>query len=208
MPLTASAIPAPPAENAPVNAVRESAETLALMARRRSTKIAHMVEPAPTGADLDALITLATRVPDHGKLGPWRFVIIEGDARARAGALLANVIEADGADGERLNAARSLFLRAPACVMVVSSPKPSGKAPEWEQILSSGAACFALLVGAHALGYAGAWLTEWPAFDVRARTVLGLTEDERIAGFVYLGSAREQATERFRADAASRISRF
>lgn len=168
-----------------------------------------MVEPAPTGADLDALIALATRVPDHGKLGPWRFVVIEGEGRARAGAALAHVIEGDaGVDAVRLAAARALFLRAPACVMVVSAPKPSAKVPEWEQIMSAGAACFALLLGAHAMGYAGCWLSEWPAFDARARTALGLRDTEQIAGFVYLGSAREPATERVRADAASRVSRF
>lgn len=209
MPLSATDIPAQPSLNAPAAAARESAEALALLSQRRSTKIAHMAEPAPTGADLEALITLAARVPDHGKLGPWRFVIIEGEARERAGAALARVVENDpGADPARIEAARGLFLRAPACVMVVSSPKASAKVPEWEQILSSGAACFALLLGAHAMGYAGCWLTEWPAFDARARAALGLAEQEQVAGFVYLGSPREPAIERERASAAARISRF
>ena len=92
--------------------------------------------------------------------------------------------------------------------MIVSSPTPSPKVPVWEQQLSSAAACFSLLLSAHALGYAGCWLTEWPAYDARARTALGLAKDERIAGFVHLGAAREPAIERFRADAAARISRF
>lgn len=209
MTLTAAYIPAQPRENEPAAAARESAETLALLAARRSAKVAHLAEPAPTGGDLDALIALAARTPDHGKLGPWRFVIIEGDARARAGATLARAIESDGdGDAGRMEAARSHFLRAPACVMVVSSPKESAKVPEWEQILSSGAVCFALLLGAHAMGYAGCWLTEWPAFDARARAALGLSDEERVAGFVYLGSTREPVLERVRADAASRISRF
>jgi nitroreductase len=207
MTLTAADIPAAPRENEPAAAAQESLETLALMARRRSAKVAHLAEPAPTGADLDALIDLAARVPDHGKLGPWRFVVIEGDARARAGAGVARAIEAD-ADAGRIEAARALFLRAPACVMVVSSPKPNVKVPEWEQVLSSGAVCFAMLLGAHAMGYAGCWLTEWPAFDARVRAALGLSDEERVAGFVYLGSAREPAIERVRADAASRITRF
>ncbi|HRP10543.1 MAG TPA: nitroreductase [Terricaulis sp.] len=206
MPLSAANIPAAPRLNDPVSAAHESTETLALMARRRSTKIAHMSEPAPTGADLEALIHLAARVPDHGKLGPWRFVIIEGEARARAGVALARAV--DPANEARAEQARGLFLRAPACVMVVYAPKESAKAPEWEQMLSSGAACFALLMGAHAMGYAGCWLTEWPAFDANARAALGLSDAERIAGFVYLGSAREGALERERADAGARISRF
>jgi nitroreductase len=209
MPLDPSVIPPQPRENEPADAVRESAETLALLARRRSTKIAHLSEPGPTGAALNALIQLAARVPDHGKLGPWRFVIIEGDARARAGAAIAHVIENDvNVDQSHLDAARGLFLRAPTCVMIVSSPVESKKVPEWEQQMSAGAASFALLLSAHAMGYAGCWLTEWPAFDGRARAALGLAEDERVAGFVYLGTAREPATERIRADAASRISHF
>jgi nitroreductase len=209
MPLPLSAIPAQPHENEPANAVNLSAETLALLARRRSTKIAHMAAPGPSEAELDALLKLTARVPDHGKLGPWRFVVIAGDARVRAGEKLAGVIASDaGVDEMRLNAARTLLTRAPVCVMVVASPVESFKVPEWEQLLSSAAACFSLLISAHALGYAGCWLTEWPTYDARARAALGLAEHERIAGFVYLGTAREPAIERFRADVAPRISRF
>lgn len=209
MTLPASAIPAAPKENDPVSATNESAEMLALLARRRSTKIAHFVEPGPSPEQIDAVIALSTRVPDHGKLGPWRFVVIDGDARARAGEALAQVIANDpGADEGRLAAARGIFMRAPSCVMVVSSPKPSPKVPEWEQIMSAGAVCFALLLGAHAMGFAGAWITEWPAFDARARKALGLAEHEQVAGFVYLGTAREPATERVRANAEGRVTRF
>ncbi|MGQ0532906.1 MAG: nitroreductase family protein [Caulobacteraceae bacterium] len=187
----------------------ESAETLALLAQRRSSKLMHLAEPAPSADEIDALIRLATRVPDHGKLGPWRFVVIEGEARARAGALLADVIRNDqGVDEDRLEFVRNWFKRAPVCVMVVSSPRSSPKVPEWEQQLSAGAACFSLLLSAHALGYAGCWLTEWPAFDERARAALGLTPEERIAGFVYLGTPNQGVAERVRADASWRISRF
>jgi nitroreductase len=119
------------------------------------------------------------------------------------------VIENDeGVDEVRLAFARGHFLRAPLCVMVVSTAAPHPKIPEWEQLLSSAAACFSLLLSAHALGYAGCWLTEWPTYDARARAALGLAEHERIAGFIYLGSTREPSVERVRADAASRISRF
>lgn len=209
MPLSLSAIPTQPREGEPADGTRESAETLALLARRRSTKVGHMTAPGPSSAEIDALIGLAARVPDHGKLGPWRFVVIDGDARVRAGEKLAQVIAGDaGVDELRLNAARNLLMRAPVCVMVVSSPVESIKVPEWEQQLSAAAACFALLLSAHAMGYAGCWLTEWPTFDERARATLGLAGHERIAGFVYLGTAREPATERVRADVRSRISRF
>lgn len=209
MPLPLSAIPAAPHENDPVNAVHESAETLALLARRRSSKVMQLSEPAPSAEELDALIKLATRVPDHGKLGPWRFVVIDGEARERAGAKLEEVIRNDdGVDDARREFVRGWFKRAPACVMVVSSPRPSPKVPEWEQQLSAGAVCFSLLLAAHALGYGGCWLTEWPTFDERARAALGLAPEERIAGFVYLGTAKNGAAERPRADPSSRISRF
>jgi nitroreductase len=209
MPLPLSAIPSALHDNEPANAVHESAETLALLARRRSTKLMGLSEPAPSGEELEALIKLAARVPDHGKLGPWRFVIIDGEARARAGAALEAVIRSDeGVDDARREFVRGWFNRAPACVMVVSSPRPNPKVPEWEQILSAGAVCFNLLIAAHAMGYAGSWLTEWPTFDERAREALGLAGEERIAGFVYLGTPSMGAAERVRADVNSRISRF
>lgn len=209
MPLPLSAIPAFPHDNEPANAANESAETLALLARRRSSKLMQLSEPAPSPAELDALISLAARVPDHGKLGPWRFVVIEGEARARAGAALEKVIRNDdGVDDARREFVQRWFLRAPACVMVVSAPRPNPKVPEWEQQLSAGAVCFNLLISAHALGYGGCWLTEWPTFDARARAALGLTAEERIAGFVYLGTASQGVSERVRADVSARISRF
>jgi nitroreductase len=209
MPLALSVIPPAPREGEPAESSHESAETLALMARRRSTKVAHFIEPGPTSGEINALIGLAARVPDHGKLGPWRFVVMEGDARDRAGEAIAGVIAGDpGVDEVRLAAARNHFKRAPAVVMVVSTAAPHPKIPEWEQQLSSGAVCFSMLIAAHALGYAACWLTEWPSYDARTRAALGLAEHERIAGFVYLGAAREAPTERVRADASARVSRF
>jgi nitroreductase len=209
MVLPLSVIPASPTEGQPANAISESAETLALLAQRRSSKVMHLAEPAPSGAEIDALIALAARVPDHGKLGPWRFVVFEGDARARAGEALASAIANDaGVDQARLDHTRNLLQRAPACVMVVSAATPHPKIPEWEQQLSSAAACFSLLLAAHALGYGGCWLTEWPAYDARSRAALGLAEHERIAGIIYLGTPREPAIERVRANVSTRISRF
>ena len=179
------------------------------MARRRSTKIAHLAPPGPSDAQLEVLLRLAAHVPDHGKLAPWRFVVIEGEGAKRASAKLAEIIANDpGVDETRRQFARTQFTRAPLCVMVVSSTVESIKVPEWEQIHSAGAACFTLLIAAHAMGFAGCWLTEWPAFDARVRAALGLTLHERVAGFVYLGTPTQGATERFRPDVASRVSRF
>jgi nitroreductase len=209
MPLPISAVAAAPVQNEPCNATFESPETLRLMALRRSTKIVHFTAPGPTGAELDALLRLAARVPDHGKLGPWRFVVIEGDGRPRAGAALADIIAGDaGMDETTLAAARETFLRAPVCVMVVSTAAPHAKIPEWEQQLSAGAVSFALVLAAHAMGYAGCWLTGWPAYDARARPALGLGPHERVAGFIHLGTPTETPTERVRADWATRVTRF
>lgn len=209
MVLPISVIPSAPQEGEATNATLESAETLVLLARRRSSKVMNLVEPAPTSAELDALIQIAARVPDHGKLGPWRFVVFEGEARVRAGEALAQVIANEpGVDEGRLAHTRNLLQRAPACVMVVSTAAPHAKIPEWEQLLSSGAVCFSMLVAAHAMGYGGCWLTEWPTYDARARAALGLAAQERIAGIIYLGTPKEAPTERIRADATARISRY
>jgi nitroreductase len=204
MTLPASAIPPAPAENEPCNAAFESTETLALLARRRSPKIVQIGAPGPSGEQIDALIRLAARVPDHGKLGPWRFVVIEGEGRARAGAALASV----AADAASAEIARNTFSAAPVCVMVVSSAAPHAKIPVWEQELSAGAACYALLLAAHAMGFAGCWLTGWACYDARARAALGLADDERIAGFVHLGAASSAPEERVRADWRERTTRF
>ncbi len=209
MSIDAAHVPPAPAENEIVNAARESAETLALMARRRSTKFAHLGGPGPNAAQLETLLRLAARAPDHGKLGPWRFLVIEGEGRARAGEALADAIKDDaGVTPERLQMERARFLQAPLCVAVISNAQPHPKIPEWEQILSAAAVAYGLLIGAHAMGFAGCWLTEWIAYDARARAVLGLADHERIAGLVFIGTAQAEASERVRADHASRVSRF
>jgi nitroreductase len=198
-----------PEENGPAIAARASPETLLLLAQRRSTKAMLLSEPGPDPAQLEALIALAAHAPDHGKLGPWRFAIIEGAARATLGEALARIIAEDaGIDETRLAAERKRFMSAPVCVMVVSTAAPHPKIPVWEQELSAGAVCFQLLLAAHAMGFAGCWLTEWPAYDERARGVLGLKPGERVAGFVSLGAATQAATERARPDVRSRITRF
>ncbi|MEQ1617861.1 MAG: nitroreductase [Terricaulis sp.] len=204
MPLPASAIPAAPDENQALPTFRESAEALALVALRRSTKVVHLAPPGPDAEQLDALLRIAARVPDHGKLGPWRFIVIEGDGRDRAGSALASV----AADAASAAIAQQAFLRAPLCVIVVSTAAPHPKIPEWEQQLSAGAACQNLLLGASAMGFGACWLTGWACYDARACTALGLHEHERIAGFIHIGTPTETPSERVRADWKQRASRF
>lgn len=208
MSLDPQLIPASPAENEPAIPAARSPETLALLARRRSVKAHELREPGPSADQLDALVHLAARAPDHGKIGPWRFVIIEGEARARISAQLGEIAAGlPQMTPERLAFEQNKFTRAPACVMVVSSPAAGARIPEWEQQLSAAAVCYGLLLAAHAMGFAGCWLTEWPAYNAEARATLGLDEAERVAGFVYLGSPPAQPTLE-RARAPVRVTRL
>jgi nitroreductase len=174
--------------------------TLAFLERRRSILAKDLGMPGPGDEQLGRLLTIAARVPDHGRLVPWRFVVLAGDARKRAGARMAAIAREDDraiAEG-RLEFERARFERAPVVVCVVSRAAPHPKIPEWEQLLSAGAACQMLVTAASAMGFGAQWLTEWCAYDRRARSELGLDEHERVAGFVYIGTARAAPSERER----------
>lgn len=201
---------APPlAENAPTTLPVASPDTLALLARRRSAKPFLLAEPAPNAAQLDEILRLASRTPDHGKLTPWRFIVFEGEGRVRAGAALAEVMAKTGdATEETLKATRETFTRAPLVVAVVFTPRQSFKAPEWEQVLAVGAVSYAVLIAAHAFGFGGVWLTGWPTYNAEARTVLGLKADEQLAAVIHLGTQTETQPERVRPDLASIVTRY
>lgn len=199
--------PAPPLGE-PMLAVRPSAEARTLLALRRSANKRCMGEPGPSPDALDELLQIAARVPDHRKLSPWRFVVFEGEARAAFSAKLAELLESRDAASNEVAEARHLFLRAPVVVTVISSPVNDGKTPVWEQELSAGAVCYNLLLAANASGWAGTWLSEWPAFDADAGKLLGLEDGERVAGFIYLGTATAAPPERPRADMAEKIRRW
>lgn len=209
MSIDPATIPASPVENEPSAPVRASPDTLQLLSERRSSKPFNLATPAPTAAQLDALLRLAVRVPDHGKLTPWRFIIMEGDGAVRAGDALAHVLEKRGdASAETLAAARATFTRAPLVVTIVSTAGVNPKIPEWEQILSAGAVAQTLLVAAHAMGFGGVWLTGWPGYDADARAALGLSAEEKIAAFVHLGTQVEAQPERVRPDVAKLTTWF
>nr|WP_321361572.1 nitroreductase [uncultured Hyphomonas sp.] len=199
--------PAPPLGE-PMLPVRPSEEARTLLALRRSANKKLMGPPGPSPDDLDELLQIAARVPDHRKLAPWRFVVFEGDARARFGDGLADIRAGRGDSEADVESARTLLLRAPVVVCVISSPVDDGKTPVWEQELSAGAVCYNLLLAANASGWAGNWLSEWPAFDADAGKLLGLKDGERIAGFIYLGTATAAPPERPRADMAEKITRW
>lgn len=169
---------------------------------RRSVKADDLTEPGPDSAQLNTILRIASRVPDHKKLAPWRFIVIQGEARARLGEVLAKVCVANEPDATagRLETERNRFLRAPMVIAVISSPRRHPAVPEWEQVLSAGAVCMNVLHAAGALGFSGHWLTEWYAYDERVCAALGLGTNERIAGFIHLGSAKQPPEERERPD--------
>lgn len=182
-----------------------------LLATRRSVKPHMLVPPAPTGAELERLLTIAARVPDHKKLVPWRFIVFEGEARARIGEAFAAaclVEEKETPSPARLDIERRRFTRAPLVVAVISRVLERPGAPEWEQILSAGASCFALCLAANAMGYGTCWMTEWIAYSPGVRAALGLAAHERVAGFVYIGTATERQPERERPALADIVTRW
>lgn len=187
-----------------------STPTLDLLRRRRSVPPQFLAEPGPSPAELDALLAAAARVPDHGKIVPWRFIVFEGEGRARAGEALAGVVLADdpAATPERLAAERGRLAHAPLVIAIVSRAAPHVKIPEWEQVLSAGAVAMTLTVAAVSLGYGTSWLTEWPTYDARARAALGLAAGETLAGFVHIGTPTLQPEDRVRPVMADIVTRF
>lgn len=178
-------------------------ELLSFLATRRSASAVTLAEPAPTASELDALLQLAARVPDHGKLSPWRFIVLEPAAKA----VFADRLEAlANSRGDTRAAAKLAKLKIPPLgVAVVSRPR-AGEIPEWEQLLSAGAVCTTLLYAAQALGYGANWITDWYAYDDDAKAILGLELEEKVAGFIFLGTPKEPPQERERPDVAGLIT--
>lgn len=177
---------------------------------RRSVVANKLGEPGPTESELRQLLTAAARVPDHKKLVPWRFILFRGEARAAFGRVLAQAYEAEEAEPSpwRAETEAGRFLRAPIVIAVISRTVDAPGVPEWEQILSAGAVCQTLLTGAGALGYSAQWITEWYAYSAPVCAALGLAPNERVAGFVYVGTAKEPPQERDRPDLESVVSEW
>jgi len=185
-------------------------DALQLLKSRRSVKPMELTGPAPSKADIDALLTIASRVPDHGKLAPWRFIVFEGDARLAAGETIAAVFSADRPDAtdEQRAFERNRLARAPLVIAVVSKAAPHPKIPEWEQLMSAGAATMSLVQAAHAMGFAASWLTEWFAYDRRVLEAFGLAAGERIAGFVHIGRPARPPEDRDRPKLDDIVTRY
>ena len=185
-------------------------DALALLKTRRSVKPIELAGPGPISAELDTLLAIASRVPDHGKLVPWRFVVFEGEARLRAGEMIAKAFLEDHPDAnpDQVEFEKQRLARAPLVVAVISRAAPHVKIPEWEQVLSAGAAAMNLVLAAHALGFAASWITEWYAYDQRVRAALGLAAHEKIAGFVHIGRPARPPEDRPRPPLAEIVTRY
>ncbi|MEJ2625711.1 MAG: nitroreductase [Pseudolabrys sp.] len=169
-------------------------DALALLKTRRSVKPMELNGPAPSADEIDTLITVAARVPDHGKLKPWRFIVFEGAA--------------PDATDDQMDFERKRLTRAPLVIAVVSRAGPHVKIPEWEQQLSAGAAAMNLVTAAHAMGFAASWITEWYAYDRAVLDKLGLAANERIAGFVHIGRPAKPPEDRDRPALSEIVTRF
>ncbi|NRA29647.1 MAG: nitroreductase [Parvularculaceae bacterium] len=185
----------------PAPSVQQS--TLNYLATRRSLTAAQMQGPGPSADETAALLRMAARVPDHRRVHPFRFITFEGEARAAFGEVLAGAFAASNAEAgdDVLALERGRFTRAPLVVAVISSVNKEHKTPEWEQVLTAGAVAQNLVIASGAAGYAAQWLTEWYAFDAQVAEAMKLGPDERVAGFVYIGTAAAQPKERARMDA-------
>ncbi|OWV70897.1 NAD(P)H nitroreductase [Rhizobium sp. R634] len=178
------------------------------LAVRRSTPAFQMCEPGPEKAEIEEILRLASRVPDHGKIVPWRFIVFRGRQRAELGEeLLKLALETKPElSEEMIQVERTRFTRAPVVVAVVSKAGPHIKIPEWEQLMSAGALCLNVILAANASGYVANWLTEWFAYDERAYPLLGVEAGEKVAGFIHIGSTTFPAIERPRPELADTVT--
>ncbi|OCJ14529.1 nitroreductase [Rhizobium sp. AC44/96] len=175
---------------------------------RRSIPAFQMCEPGPEKAEIEEILRLASRVPDHGKLAPWRFIVYRGEERKRISEELLKLaleIKPDLSD-EMIQVERTRLTRAPVVVAVVSTAAPHVKIPEWEQLMSAGALCLNIIFSANANGWVANWLTEWYAYNERAYPLLGVQPGEKVAGFIHIGSTTVPPVERPRPELSQTVS--
>lgn len=181
---------------------------------RRSPALTGIGAPGPTAEQLKMILTIGARVPDHGKLVPWRFIVIEGEARQRLNAVVCAEwcaknagIDATAFEQGKAKWGAQLSI-APVVVAVVSSPKASPKIPQWEQVLSAGACCMNMLIAAKGLGLGAVWLSEWYAYDAKVLAELGVSGDEKIAGFIHIGTTVQGREDRERPSLEAIVTRY
>lgn len=184
--------------------------TIDLLKGRRSAPALSLTEPGPTDAELETLLTVAARVPDHGKLARFRFILFKGDERTRASDIIADAYLAKNPqpDPDQLRIEKRRLSMAPLVVAVVCRAGPHEKIPEWEQVMTSGAVCINLIVAANAMGFATVWLTEWYAYDRGVLERFGVEPAEKIAGFIHIGRNPNPRDDRPRPALADIVTSF
>ena len=192
--------------NEPLPPPVPSRDFLDRLARRRSAPAQALTTPGPSEEELDRILTLGARTPDHGKLFPWRFVVLGPQSRAEIAARLAVLVELRGGPAKD-QAVLAKLTAAPVTVLVVSTPVPHAK-PVWEQQLSAGAVCMNLEHAAAGFGYSSSWITDWYSYDPQALPLFGVAEGETVAGFIHIGTLNEPALERPRPDMAAKVTRL
>jgi nitroreductase len=185
-------------------------DAIELLKTRRSMKPREMTGPGPSPAELDTILTIGARVPDHGKLAPWRFIVFEGDARHRAGEVIAGVFarKSPQATPAEIEVEKKRLTDAPLVIGIVSFTKPHPKVPAWEQELSAGASAMNIVTAATALGYGACWLTGWFSFDRDVLDGFGLKSDEKLAGLIHIGSITKPSEDRPRPALSDIVTRF
>ncbi|MDB4219532.1 nitroreductase [Emcibacteraceae bacterium] len=197
--------------NLELSVAKRSQETLELLMLRRSLTVKDMVHPGPNEEQLKQILEIGSRVPDHKKQVPWRFLTFEKSIRGKFGKILRTIFAKNNpkTNEKILDFEENRFLRAPLVIAVISTAdKDNPKVPEWEQILTAGAVCQNILIASNAMGYASQWLTEWYAYDKVVLKELNLNPNERIAGFIYIGTASKQPKERGRPDLANLVKKW
>ena len=185
-------------------------DAIELLKIRRSVKPREMTGPGPSPAELETILTIGARVPDHGKLTPWRFIVFEGDGRLRAGDVIAKVFakKNPGAPAAEIEIEKRRLADAPLVIGVVSLTRPHPKVPPWEQELSVGASAMNIVTAATALGFGACWLTGWFSFDRDVLEGLGLKADEKLAGFIHIGTPSKPSEDRPRPALSEIVTRF
>ena len=183
-----------------------SNEVLARLAVRRSASAQLLAAPGPSEAEIEQILSLGARTPDHGKLFPWRFVVLGPQSRADLSEALAALAETQGRIDKDL-AVLAKLANPPLTIMVVSTPIQGHKVPVWEQQLSAGAVCMNIEHAADALGYSASWITDWYSYDPAAVALFGVQDGETIAGFIHIGTLTEAPLERPRPVMAHKVER-
>jgi nitroreductase len=185
-------------------------QTIDFLTTRRSTVARMMDEPGPSDDEMKKIMEAGMRVPDHGRLTPWRFIVIRGDARDTIGNVIADAFKRNNPDAieEQIEIEQERLTRAPVVIAVVSRVQKEHKIPEWEQVLSAGAACQTMLIAAQSMGYAAQWLTEWYAYDDDVKVAIGAEAGDEIAGFVYLGTGTGKLSDRARPEYDNIVSEW